>query len=119
MKIEDSNIENDGLVMFPANKNFEKRMTDEESSNEETLDFSEMFPASKNFEIEDDLLTDILKDEETWKDTTDYNLLESKISELYTNDQLLDRLSVNLKKLNEATNKMKYYMDEIDIFVIK
>jgi hypothetical protein len=123
MKIEDANSENDGLVMFPASKSFKGKTSNNESSdnelNQESIDLSEMFPASKNFPIEDDLITEILGDEETWVDSTDYAQLESQITQLYSNEQLLDRLSVNLKKLNEASNKMKYYMDEIDIFIVK
>ncbi len=123
MKSDDVSFEKELLIMFPASKNFSPSSENEELDEVSLTDYSELFPASKNYELEahqDDLISEIIGEEDlSLFSNNDAQLYEEKISELYSNEQLLDRVSVNLQKINEMTNKMKYYMDEIDIFIVK
>ena len=112
MKQPDNKPEVENVVMFPASRHFDS------------------FPAIENDPLEDlltefDHLEDTFEDMEVFSETIEANTssIEARLVDALNNAQsasekfTLETLKHDLDSINEAQNRIKFYLDELEIFV--
>ncbi len=97
---EDSNL----LIMFPASKNF---AVEEVGSYELPKFLDERFD---NDEIE-------ILEEETFPSLEAFMNRNNKAETLTKDDQLVLKINEQMKLIAEANERIKFYMDEIEMFM--
>jgi hypothetical protein len=92
-----------------------------------------MFPASKNFPVEETMDLTIPNFEDERFDNDEIEVLESEIYpslEAFMNrnqkteamspdDQLILKINTQIEMISEAKERLKFYLDELDIFMPK
>lgn len=103
IKNEESNL----LIMFPASKNFE--LADETVIDQYPSQFDERFD---NDEIE-------ILEEETYSSLDAFMNRHNKNEAFTSDDLLIMKINQQIEMISEAKERLKYYLDELDIYMPK
>lgn len=121
MKTNSYEDEIQNLVMFPSSKNFKIDLSAVESGNDPVdallNEFShiseDQFPLEENFELnfEDEL------DGDTFHSLEAFMNRHQRGESLSPDDRLINMINDRLLAIKEAKERIKFYLDEIDIFL--